>query len=237
MPAFRHSTTPAPIDTKPSAAPAPPSEREQHENQVQSPPLSPLLHVREDRDALAMEHDRQKYLKTIDRARNKARKAFGMDKKRSNSKARGGAGTGGPGENQRPHHHHGAQERSVTVGDDKEVDFWLPSYGGITVTTPPGYPLSVSDNTATNTSVEMRLADLVYAPNARKTRKKKSGGLGGEYEVVPNVRSVIVLDEHQFVVRDPTADLDDGEAWECIEDEKVERKVTYASVAAAALNN
>ncbi|KAG2022629.1 hypothetical protein CC2G_000364 [Coprinopsis cinerea AmutBmut pab1-1] len=159
------------------------------------------------------------------RARNKARKAFSSvthantpaTGRRSNSKTRAGA------QQQR---HHGARERSVAVGDE---DWVAASEEGVT---PAAVNCVSSAEYFDAPSVEVKLADLVQTKKARK-----KGGLGGDYEFIPHIRSVIVLDETNATgrkTRDMVVDDDENDAWECIDDDMVpgKQKVTYASIAA-----
>ncbi|RXW24534.1 hypothetical protein EST38_g1312 [Candolleomyces aberdarensis] len=195
-------------------------------------PTSPgPLYLKEDKDTLAYEHDRQKYKKTLDRAKSRAKKAFSW----------GNSGSGSP---RRASHGQPAPERNIKAGEeDKELASEFFQVGNVqvqrrknsVVCSGPGF-------------TEVKLAELVVlaaAPDENgdqakgATKKKRTrvgkGGLDGDYEVVPHLRSVIVLEDQHA----PEMDLDD---WECVEDEssddgaekKVLGKTTYATVAAAA---
>ncbi|KAJ2917844.1 hypothetical protein MD484_g2541, partial [Candolleomyces efflorescens] len=201
--------------------------KEEWEQPTSPGPLSPVLYLKEDKDTLAYEHDRQKYKKTLDRARNKARKAFSW-----------GNNGGSP---RRASHVQPAPERSIKAGEeDKELASEYFQVGNVQVhrrknsviCTGPGF-------------TEVKLADLVVLAageddgddQAKAAKKKRTrvgkGGLDGEYEVVPHVRSVIVLEDQNA----PDMDWDD---WECVDDESSDdgaekKKTTYATIAAAAL--
>lgn len=194
-------------------------------------PLSPVLYLKEDKDTLAYEHDRQKYKKTLDRAKNKARKAFGW-----------GNGGGSP---RRASHTQPAPEKSIKAGEeDKELASEYFQVGNVQVQRRKNSVICAGPG-----FTEVKLADLVVlaagednaddqakgAAKKRRTRVGK-GGLDGEYEVVPHVRSVIVLEDQNA----PDMDWED---WECVDDEssddgaekKISAKTTYATIAAAAL--
>ncbi|KAH6916640.1 hypothetical protein BKA70DRAFT_307226 [Coprinopsis sp. MPI-PUGE-AT-0042] len=246
MPAFKRPSAPSSIETRPSTAPTTGDKPTDASNTkdietLQSPPLSPLpLYGREDRDALAMEHDRQKYFKALDRARTKARKALGMEVSRSSKPQTAvtdeNSGTKGTmGKKQRKHH--GAQERSVNVGDEKE--FWkAPGHDLGLDLAHPTRTVAVHDAVVGMPQVEVKLVDLVQTRPSKAGGKKGSGGLGGDFEVIPHVRSVIVLDDQTGEKRGPR-DMDLDEAWEYITDEEQEvegkQRPTYATIAAAGM--
>lgn len=242
MPAFKRPSAPSAIETRPSNTAAGDKNKPASETTrpVQSPPLSPVpvgQYAREDR---AAEHDRQKYFKALDRARTKARKAFGMEAAATKvadsspvvvvDEKAGTIGRKGTG----PRKHHGAQERSVSVGDEKE--FWrVPGDLGLDQIVIPARKTEVVS--VGMPQVEVKLVDLVQT-STRKPGKKggNGGGLGGDYEVIPHVRSVIVLDG-ELEGKPKEMDLED--AWEYIggedEVEMGKQKPTYATIAAAGM--
>ncbi|KAJ2930440.1 hypothetical protein H1R20_g6653, partial [Candolleomyces eurysporus] len=181
--------------------------KEEWEQPTSPGPLSPVLYLKEDKDTLAYEHDRQN-------------------------------GSGSP---RRASHGQPVPERNIKAGEeDKELASEYFQVGNVqvqrrknsVVCSGPGF-------------TEVKLAELVVlaaAPDENgdqakgATKKKRTrvgkGGLDGEYEVVPHLRSVIVLEDQHA----PEMDLDD---WECVEDESSDdgaekKKTTYATVAAAA---
>ncbi|KAF6748450.1 hypothetical protein DFP72DRAFT_820379 [Ephemerocybe angulata] len=198
------------------------------EDPTQTPaPLSPLLYLKEDKDTLAFEHDRQKAKKTLDRARTKARKAFGgwgaahppssrdRDRERTNGNA-------------------GQEARRVVAGlEDRELAGLLSSPAETRIVQQDGMPLPVGVRKTPFT--EVRLADLVLL-----AASAGEGGLDGEFELVPHVRSVIVLDEQQFQGQ---VGWEDG-GWDVVESSESELssddgalgkgvKASYAKVAAS----
>lgn len=202
------------------------------------------------KDTLAYEHDRAAHKKTLDRARNKARKAqaFKLKFGWGGLPTVGGRGrVEGQGDEVSR-----VTKRKVVVGDeDRELaadaNYYLGrvGWGGQERKTKVELDLGSSAfwNSGGRRFTEVRLADLVVLAsegvkgNRRKGRLGK-GGLDGEFEVVPHMRSVIVLDEQQFA----SGGIDLlGDAWECVEDESGEdseeakERKSYAKVAAAAM--
>ena len=206
--------------TKIASAPAHKDSAKKLDDQFDSPSF---VYHKEDKDTLAYEHDRQKYMKTLDRARNKARKAFTWN---SNAPALGGGKRSG------------AKPRSLVGGGEAaEAADLAREY-----LTPASEKQNFVYYTGATPLTEVKLADLVVlagdegtARVARGKKKGLKGGLDGDFEVIPAMPSVIVLDEKDFTVPDVNAE----EAWECIDDEDVGEKETkvkasYAKVAASA---
>ncbi|KAF5332866.1 hypothetical protein D9611_005180 [Ephemerocybe angulata] len=218
------------------------------EDSTQTPaPLPPLLYLKEDKDTLAFEHDRQKAKKTLDRARTKARKAFGGwgTPHRASSRDRD--------RESRTNGNAGQEARRVVAGlEDRELAGLLSSPAETRDVQQDGMPLPVGVRETPFT--EVRLADLVLLAasagevpavkgSGRRARGTKGGvgkgGLDGEFELVPHVRSVIVLDEQQFQGQ---VGWEDG--WDVVESSESElssddgalgrgAKASYAKVAAS----
>lgn len=199
-------------------------------------PSSPLGFV--DKDTLAYEHDRARHMKTLDRARTKARKAFAWGNmsgsghhgsKRDGSHGRGDKGARSPMVDEASLRKAGKDEGRDLAGEYQPI--------GVKSTTPKQNQEFVWSTGSTFS--EVRLSDLVVlAAGSTGNRSKRGrgggkGGLDGDFEIIPHVRSVIVLEDGVG-----NGELDEG--WECVQAEDQERKAlgkSYARVAAAALES
>lgn len=207
-------------------------EKDSSNTDTLSPPLD-ILYTKEDKDTLAYEHDRARHMKTLDRARTKARKAFGWGNasaqytsKRDGSHGRGKSPVVEEAEN---FGKGGRNEGRELAGEYHPV--------GVKVNSPKQNQEFVW-STGTPFS-EVRLADLIVLAagttggSQRRKRGGAKGGLDGDFEIIPHVRPVIVLEDGVG-----HGELEEG--WECVQAEEDEKKglgKTYARVAAAAMES
>ncbi|KAJ3495943.1 hypothetical protein NMY22_g19874 [Coprinellus aureogranulatus] len=157
-------------------------------------------------------------MKTLDRARTKARKAFAWGNS-SSLKAKGGDnGSYGKGKSPRPpleDVHRNDSEGRDPAGEYQPIGAKSP---GLKQDTSKEFVWS----TGPTPFSEVRLADLVVMASSTGHRKKKGvhagkGGLDGEFEIIPHVRSVIVLEDGIG-----NGELDEG--WECVQADEDERR-------------
>ncbi|KXN85760.1 hypothetical protein AN958_10943 [Leucoagaricus sp. SymC.cos] len=169
-----------------------------------SPTLPPPGKVSVQKDVRAYEHERQRLKKAADFVKMRARKAQqGADKAHQRSASVGSAAASEKG---------GRLREEDDVEDDGELvlsDSWKENLGGVPVVAePPRY--------------EFRLADLI---RSGKPRKPKGDG---DFEVIPHIRSVIVLDDNT------PDEFDVDEPWEHVlnPDSEANKGPSYAEVAA-----
>lgn len=234
------SSTVASLSMQFSATTPPRAEKDSSNTDSLSPPID-ILYAKEDKDTLAYEHDRARHMKTLDRARTKARKAFAWGNA-SQSKTHQRDGSHGRGKSPRPPVALVEDSASLRTkgGKDEEGRELAGEYQPVGVKS--GTPKQNQEfvwSTGASPFSEVRLADLVVlaAGTTGGQRKKRGGhaagkgGLDGDFEIIPHVRSVIVLEDGVGL----NGELDEG--WECVQAEEDEKKgvKSYARVAAAAL--
>jgi hypothetical protein len=81
----------------------------------------------------------------------------------------------------------------------------------------------------TKPPVVMSLSDLVVFSTSRKSRKRKED----DFEIIPALRSVIMLDDIDVVAKDTPKPVDADDAWECVEvvsDDEEEKDPSYAQI-------
>lgn len=196
------------------------------QNAPLSPPVIDLLYTKEDKDTMAYEHDRARQMKALDRARTKAKKAFtwGNGASRTGTKRRDGSYAHARGKSPRPPLSEEASKDTKEEGRELASEYRPIGMNGSGRTKANSLVYNVG-----TPLTEVKLADLVVFAGSRKTKKEK-GGLDGEFEIIPHVRSVIVLEDGVG-----SDELD--EAWECVqvEDNAAKAGKTYARVAAAGM--
>jgi hypothetical protein len=212
---------------------APPAvaEKEEQDATSLSPPVG-LLYTKEDKDTLAYEHDRARHMKTLDRARTKAKKAFawGNGSALTASKRRDGSYAHTRGKSPKPPVSEEARKDSKEEGRELASEYQPIGAGGL------GRPKKDSAVFGAGTPfADVKLADLVVFASSKKSKKGNGpvgkGGLDGDFEIIPHVRSVIVLEDGVG-----NGELDEG--WECVQVEESGQMgpgKSYAKVAAAAL--
>jgi len=177
---------------------------------TRSTATSPMSTPHPSKDLRAMEHSRQRTRKTADLVKKRARKEQArsstpkaVEAKRSSS---GGAG-----------HGHGPARKGKLLTED-ELEMLDPT--PLSASKNSTLLLEESANSAEVVRNEVKLTDLIVARKARK-------GKDGDFEVVPHIRSVIVLDDNI------SHDAEPDEPWEHIDfdDEDDEAELSYAQIA------
>jgi hypothetical protein len=216
----RASTKPTPTPPTPPSAPSPsppPAKVEEAESirpTASSPLLTPSTNLK---DLRAFEHNRQRVKKAADVAKMRARKAAAVDPSRVIKSSKDC-----PLPSQK--------EKLLREEDVDALDGFFS-------------PTLTLDGTKRRESLitpfepvkrEVKLEDLVVTPQKKAGRKTRDG----DFEVVPHVRAVIVLDDNADV-----HDMDVDEAWEHVtldnDDDEASSSsdggepVSYAKIAAA----
>ncbi|KAG6811272.1 hypothetical protein H0H92_008266 [Tricholoma furcatifolium] len=212
LPAVLKATATAPVDS-PSTAPGP----------CQSPPPLPSL-----KESRTVEHDRQRLKKAATFLKSKARKAHSQATQAQ-------AQLPGEGDRWAAKHAQGAGARGVKTallrvdsdrddGEEYAVEENEVEWGAAAVPLRMGGPGPHAD--ANVHKVEVPLADLLIARKPRHGRDRYP-----DFELVPAVRSVIVLDDASVV---PEPDFE--EPWEHVYASDAEEgrspELTYAKIAA-----
>ncbi|KAK7464313.1 hypothetical protein VKT23_006481 [Stygiomarasmius scandens] len=171
------------------------------------------------KDQRAFEHDRQRSKKAADLAKAKARKGqwslLTYDSKRAFSRSP----TRTP-------------EKSKRFKPEEVEALETATTGNVRgdVTARRDRPTSTGD-----TKSEVKLADLISSGSVRKPRARK--GKDSEYEVVPHVRSVIVLDDvvtHDVSFDEPWEHIDHSDSDDSDSAARKGSKKTYADILSVA---
>lgn len=187
-------------------------------------PSSPPIIVPNHKESRAWEHDRQRLKKTADLVKTKARKAQGWAPSRGIDPKTGLDTLD--------------DDRAVLEASEHDLDEVVPAPALGTTTTHLDYALSAP-------RTEVQLADLLISKKPRHGRGMYISSTyrvfcgahadaianytAGDFEVIPHIRSVIVLDDNM------TPDLDFDEPWEHIyateDDEHTSHEPSYATIA------